>query len=95
MKFVSEAITPQGDFVLDGTGQGQPAVPASFAWRKEIIAVTSVVAQRRAFKVDRGEKYVKRHTYDVVLGDARTATIYCERQAKRGAPRWWLFTISA
>ncbi len=95
MKFVSEAVVPQGEFDGSAVAHGEPALPTSFAWRDEILTIAAVVGTRRGLKDDRGESYLKRHYYEVELTDGRTATFYMDRQAKVGRPRWWLYTISA
>ena len=95
MKFVSEAVVPQGDFDGRAVAHGEPALPTAFAWRDEILTIAAVVRTSRGLKEDRGDTYLKRHTYEVELTDGRAATFYFERQAKPGQPRWWLYTISA
>jgi hypothetical protein len=35
----------------------------------------------------------RRHYFEVELGDGAVAVVYFERQAKRGAPRWFLYTL--
>lgn len=94
MRFVGEAIAPQGAFATDATATGEPAVPGAFTWRGETLSVAAVTATRRGLKSDRGEDYLKKHYFDVALTDGRTATIYLDRHARPGAPRWWLYTIS-
>ncbi len=94
MKFVSEAVVPQGEFDGAATGPGEPALPTAFAWRDEILTIAAVTGTRRGLKDDRGESYLKKHYYEVELTDGRTATFYMDRQAKPGRPRWWLYTMS-
>ncbi len=95
MKFVSEAVVPQGEFDGSAVANGEPALPTSFAWHSEILTIAAVRSTRRGLKEDRGDVYLKRHYYEVELADGRTATFYIDRQAKPGRPRWWLYTISA
>jgi len=95
MKFVSEAVVPQGDFDGSSVANGEPALPTSFAWRGEVLTVAAVLDTRRGLKEDRGDVYLRKHYYEVELADGRTATFYMDRQAKAGRPRWWLYTISA
>jgi hypothetical protein len=94
MAFVSAALTPVGE-LLDAAGpsQGEPALPGAFRWNDEILAVASVRRTWRTTKDDRGDTYLKRHWYEIALQDARTAVIYFDRAAKRGAPHWWLYTL--
>ena len=96
MAFVSEALTPAGD-LHDAAGPsfGEPALPGSFRWRDEVLHVAVVRRTWRSTKDDRGDTYLKRHWYEVDLGDARRAVIYFDRAAKRREARWWLYTIEA
>ncbi len=94
MKFVSEAVTPQGDFDADAIGRGEPGLPSGFTWRDQDLAIAGVRKTWKGHKTDRGDVYVKRHYFDVDLADGRVATLYFERQARPGQPRWWLYTIS-
>jgi hypothetical protein len=92
--FVSEPIVPGGT-LLDASGPlaGAPALPSSFHWHDAVIEIAAVSRTWRSTKTDRGDVYLKRHWYEVALADARTAVIYFDRAAKRGAPPWWLYTI--
>jgi hypothetical protein len=93
-RFVSEAIAPVGDdFDVDALGRGEPGLPTAFTWRDETLTIAELLGKRKGTKVDRGDTYVKRHYFEVRLADGRNATIYFERQAKPGQPRWWLYTI--
>ena len=92
-QFVSEAIRPLGVFDADALARGEPGAPSGFEWRGETLTIASIVATRKGTKSDRGDVYVRRHYFDVVLTDGRHATISFERQAKRGQPRWYLYTI--
>ena len=95
MRFVSEAIAPIGEnFDTVAMGRGEPGLPTAFQWRDEVLTIAGLTAARKGTKTDRGDVYVKRHYFDVVLSDGRTATIYFERQAKPTQPRWWLYTIA-
>jgi hypothetical protein len=92
--FVSEALRPVGiDFDADAMGRGEPGLPAAFEWRDQTLTIATVVRMWKGTKTDRGDVYVKRHYFDVELHDGRRATMYFERQAKPGQPRWWLYTI--
>jgi hypothetical protein len=94
MGFISEALTPLDDrHDTDGLTAGEPAVPASFRWHDEVLRVASIRRTWRSTKVDRGDTYLKRHWYEAALADGRTAVIYFDRGARKGAPRWWLYTL--
>jgi hypothetical protein len=95
LSFVSEAIVPTGNlFDADGPGAGEPALPASFRWHDELLQIDAVRRTWRSTKDDRGDTYLKRHWYEAALSDGRIAVIYFDRGARRGAPRWWLYTIT-
>lgn len=91
--FVSEAIRPLGALDADVLQRGEPVPPSGFEWRGETLTIVAVNARRRGMKTDRGDVYLRRHYFDVSLLDGRHATIYFERQAKRGQARWFLYTI--
>lgn len=93
MRFVSEPVDV-ASFSDDAVGRGEPGAPQSFAWRDETYAVAKLLRVWKGTKNDRGDAYVRRHYFEVVLADGRTAVLYFERQAKRDAPRWWLYTIA-
>jgi hypothetical protein len=95
VSFVGEALAPIGE-VLDASGpaRGEPALPASFRWRGETLAIATVARTWRSTKDDRGDTYLKRHWYEAALRDGRTAVIYFDRGARRGAARWWLYTLT-
>lgn len=92
-RFVSEAIRPLGSFDADALQRGEPGLPSGFEWRGETLTIASVAGKRKGLKADRGDVYLRRHYFDVTLLGGRNATVYFERQAKRGQPRWFLYTI--
>ena len=96
VRFVSEPLRAGETFLASAAlSQGEPPLPCRFHWRDEEIVVGEIVATRRSTKDDRGDTYLARHWYDVRLADGREATIYFDRKARRGTPRWWLYSISA
>lgn len=93
-QFVSEPIAPVGDgFESAAMTHGEPGLPAAFRWRDETLDVRAVLKAWRSTKDDRGDTYLKRHWYEVETADGRRVTIYFDRQARRGAHRWWLYTL--
>lgn len=68
-------------------------LPAAFRWGNELLEVAAVRKQWRGTKEDRGDVYLKRHWYEFETTSGRVATVYFDRAAKPGAPRWWLYTI--
>jgi hypothetical protein len=94
-RFVSEPIEPKsGTFDPVTISQGEPSLPTEFNWHDSVLEVGTLVRAWRSMKVDRGESYVKRHWFEFVARDGRRAVVYCERQARRGHPRWRLFTLA-
>jgi hypothetical protein len=94
LQFVSEALVPAGDFEADPLERGEPGLPPAFVWRGAELRVAELRRTWRSTKTDRGDVYLKRHWFEVLLADGRTAVVYFERQARRGAPRWWLYTLA-
>ncbi|MGZ3522700.1 MAG: DUF6504 family protein [Vulcanimicrobiaceae bacterium] len=91
---VSEPLEAAGgSFDPDAMSRGEPSLPPAFHWRGEVLSIRLSVRTWRSTKTDRGDVYVKRHWFEVQLDDGRHATLYFERQAKRGQPRWWLYTV--
>ncbi len=93
-RFVGEAIAPGGDFDVATMARGEPGLPGHFVWRDETLRVVALRRTWRSTKTDRGDVYVKRHWFEISLADGRSAVVYFERQARRGASRWWLYTIA-
>ena len=94
MGFVSEALVP-GDAYLDtpALSSGEPPLPRSFRRHTAELTIASVVRTWRSTTTDRGDVYLARHWYEIRTIDSRTAVIYFDRKAKRGAARWWLYSI--
>ncbi len=94
MSFVSEAIVPVADaFDPRSISAGEPSLPPAFTWRGRSLQIAEVRRTWRGLKDDRGEMYLKRHYFEVALTDGAVAVVYFMRQAKRGAPRWFLYTL--
>ena len=91
--FVSQAIQPAGDALATSGAGGEPPLPAAFRWRERELRVHELVRTWRSTKDDRGDTYLKRHWFEFVTPEGAKAVVYFERQAKRGTPRWWLFTL--
>jgi len=94
MSFISEAIVPVADaFDPRAISAGEPSLPPAFTWRGRSLEIADVRRTWRGLKDDRGEMYLKRHYFEVSLTDGAVAVVYFMRQAKRGAPRWFLYTL--
>ena len=106
-RFIGELLTP----VLTGAadtgrmGHGEPALPGAFRWRGGSFTVAGVTRRWKEHGPCRhgsGEAYLRKHWFELITGDGRTATIYFERQPGRGGvrsgtsrlrSRWRLFSI--
>ena len=73
---------------------GEPSLPPAFDWNGEELVVREVHKTWRSLKDDRGDTYLKRHWFEFETADGRTAVVYFDRGARRGQPRWWLYTLS-
>jgi hypothetical protein len=98
-QFISEAITPTKDmFDPSRMASGEPGVPSEFIWRGQTICVKTV---RRCWKESgpcrhgSGERYVRKHWFEVVTDSDEIMKLYFDRQPKGGrkSDRWWLFTV--
>lgn len=93
-RFVSAPLVPGAEFVVsDALSRGEPPLPASFDWAGETLRVGGVTRTWRSTTTDRGDAYLARHWFEVRLDDGRTAVVYFDRHARRGRPRWWLYTL--
>ncbi len=93
-RFISEALKPVVEsFDSAAMEHGEPGLPSAFTWREETLAIKSVVKVWRSMKEDRGDKYLARHWYEIEISDGRRFTIYFDRHAKVGKPRWWLYSL--
>lgn len=95
---ISEALKP--DLATADTSMmevGGPVLPARFFWRKAPLDIAKV---RRSWRETgpcthgSGERYVRKHWYEVETADERVAQIYFERKLRGSrSKRWWLYTI--
>ena len=105
-EFISEPIEPvPGRFSADLMSQGLASLPGAFTWRGERYVITEcldhIKLSRPEGYTSDGERYLRRQQFRVRLDSGQIASIYFERQARRGAgpvaakKRWVLYTISA
>ena len=94
--FISQPIEPVAEFVdTAALSQAEPPLPRRFRWRGGEIAVAEVIRAWRSTKTDRGDAYLARFWFELKTSDGKVAVVYFDRKARRGTPRWWLYTISA
>jgi len=98
--FVSESIQPvTATHDTARMATGEPGLPQEFVWRGRTIKVATVLRTWRETGPCRhgsGERYVRKHWYEVATGPRETMKIYFERQPRgpRRGERWWLFSVS-
>jgi len=100
-QFVSERIAPVTDsHDTSAMALGEPGLPQVFTWRGETVRVASVLRTWRDTGPCRhgsGERYVRKHWYEVETTDGRRMKIYFDRtpRGRARSPRWWLFSIDS
>ena len=99
-RFISEAIRPvAGSQDTARMAVGEPGLPHAFVWRRQQFAVAEVLRSWRESGPchhGSGERYIRKHWYEVRLTTGAVATLYFERQPRTKAQakrRWWLFTM--
>ena len=101
-RFVSEPITPErGLFSTELMARGLASLPDAFTWRGRRYVVVECLEHVKQTSPEggSGERYLRRQAFTVRLDTGQQATIYVERQSRRGASgraarqRWFLYTI--
>jgi Family of unknown function (DUF6504) len=92
--FVGKAIVPEGALDTAVLAQGEPSLPPAFAYDGARLEVRELRRSWRSTKDDRGDTYVKKHWFEFATSDGRIAVVYFDRGARKGAPRWWLYTLA-
>lgn len=88
-----EPIEPvPGSFDLRAMARGEPGVPRRFRWRDEEVRVAEVLGTTR--EAEPYEGYVRRHVVHVRTEDGREMRLVGERGTRKGAPRWWIRTVT-
>jgi Family of unknown function (DUF6504) len=92
-RFVSAPIVIEGEgFVTPATG-GEPPVPSAFRWKERRFEIAAVLRSWRSTKTDRGDAYLKRYWFELKATTGAQLEVYFDREARRGTPQWWLYTI--
>jgi len=79
--------------------RGEPGLPEGFAWREEERRIEEVLLAGKTATPDRGELYIRRHTWRLRMDDGTIWNIYFLRQAPKGGRpttakrRWYLLSI--
>lgn len=93
MGFVGKAIVPCGALKVAALSHGEPSLPGGFEFDGERLDVAELLRTWRSTKDDRGDTYLKKHWFEFATTDGRRAVVYFDRGARKGAPRWWLYTL--
>jgi hypothetical protein len=92
--FVGQSIAPAGDgFITPASGR-EPPVPRAFRWNDRTFDVSAVLRSWRSTKTDRGDAYLKRHWFELETTSGERLEVYFDRESRRGAPRWWLYSLT-
>ncbi|HEV7180291.1 MAG TPA: DUF6504 family protein [Candidatus Baltobacteraceae bacterium] len=94
IRFVSKPIEPVGAVGSEVSAGGEPPLPQAFRFEGEEMEVGALVRTWRSTKDDRGDTYLKRHWFEFETSEGRRVVVYFDRGARRGQPRWWLYTIT-
>ncbi len=99
-QLIAEAITPvPGTMDTGGMARGEPGLPMRFTWRGKEYAVAEVLRRWKETGPchhGSGERYVRKHWFELRTGDGCVMKLYFERQprsAREKHKRWWLHTV--
>ncbi len=99
--FVGAAIQPvRGTFDATRMSAGEPGLPRQFRYRSTTIQIARVLKTWRETGPchhGSGERYVRKHWFEVLTDGGDRMKIYFLRQAgsQKTLSRWWLFTIDS
>ena len=92
--FVSETIEPEiGGMDPARLASGEPDVPRAFSWRGRRYETAEVLRTWKTYHVDRGDRYVDKHWFEVRTAGGATMRLYCKRR-ERTTARWVLFSVA-
>jgi len=97
-EFISEPIRPViSTMDTRRMAAGEPGLPSEFWWRDQKVVVARVIKTWRTTKLchhGSGEKYVRKHWYELETTDNRIMKIYFDRQPEDGLKGmgWFLFS---
>lgn len=99
-EFVSERLVPvAGTAETAGMCRGEPGLPGRFTWRGDEYSVVGVLRKWKTSgpcNCGSGERYLRRHWYEIRTAPAMIMTVYCQRQApsvKQRKARWWVYSV--
>jgi hypothetical protein len=96
--FISEPIKPViATCDTSRMAAGEPGLPREFVWRGRTVVIEAVLRTWREAGDCRhgsGERYVRKHWYEVATNTSDTMKLYFERpRPGRKGPYWWLFSV--
>jgi len=94
-RFISRPIAPAGEGFVTQANGSEPPVPSAFTWDGRLLTISTVLRGWRSTKTDRGDAYLKRHWFELQTSEGETIEVYYDRESRRGAARWWLYTITS
>ena len=98
-RFIGASIQPvEGTIDPTRMSAGEPGLPREFRWQARTFRIERVLQTWRETGPchhGSGEKYLRKHWFEVVTEAGETMKIYFERQPRPGrkSGRWRLYTI--
>lgn len=99
-RLVSASLRPVVGTIESGRmSLGEPGLPREFRWGARTVRVTNLIRSWRETGPchhGSGERYARKHWFEVLTESGETMKIYFERQARSGQinSRWRLYTIA-
>jgi phosphoribosylglycinamide formyltransferase-1 len=100
-QFIGAAIQPDvGSIDATRLVTGQPEMPQRFLWNQQTYQVVRVIRTWRdagSCTHGSGERYVRKHWFEVMVDTGQIMKIYFDRQPRSGkkSKRWWLYSVSS
>lgn len=96
--FISEAIEPIGNtFATGALITGEPAFPLKFSWRgkrHEVVEVSEKWKETGDCTHGAGERYVRKHWYQIRTADDISMKLYFERKTRGTTKiRWFIYSM--
>jgi phosphoribosylglycinamide formyltransferase-1 len=98
-RFVGEPLLPRVETAdASRMALGEPGLPTEFEWRGRRLRVRACLRAWRETGPCRhgsGERYVRKHWYELATESDGVLRVYFDRQPRPGSrgPRWWLFSV--